>query len=108
MCRTASSPSSTSSKASSWNPIRQSLTPDRKGSDHAHLGNIRHDDELELVSVFPKDFLEVGSLRFGPDGGSDGVSFLEEGVDDVDGGEAVRSSDEDFTSWGDDRHVFLL
>jgi len=80
----------------------------RKASGQPNLGNIRHDDELELVSIFPKNFLEVGSLRFRPDGGSDGVAFLEEDVDDVDGGESVRSGDEDFTSWGDDWHFFLL
>jgi hypothetical protein len=76
--------------------------------DRTYLGNITHDDELELVSVFPKDFLEVRSFRFRPDGGSDGVPFLEEEVDDVDSGETVRAGDEDFASWSDDWHIPLL
>jgi len=47
----------------------------------------------------------VGSLRCGPNGGSDGVASFEEDVDDMDGGETVRAGDEDFTSWGDSWHA---
>lgn len=50
----------------------------------------------------------MGPLRFRPQGTSDGVTFPEKGVDDVDGGEAVRAGDEDFTSWGDGWHGFSL
>ena len=74
----------------------------------AHLSYIRYDDEFEFVSVFPKDLFEVGSLRLRPNGGSDRVTLLEEDVNDMDGSETVRSGDEDFTSWGDDWHVFLF
>jgi len=78
------------------------------GLDKTYLGDIRYNDELELVSVFLKDFLEVSSLGFGPDGGSDGVAFLEEDVDDMDGGETVRAGDEDLASWSDDWHIPLI
>ena len=81
---------------------------DPTGLDKTHLGGIRYDDKLELVSVFCKDFLEVGSLGFGPDSGSDGVAFLEEDVDDVDGSETVRTGDEDLASWSDDWHTSLF
>ena len=81
---------------------------DLKMLNQAYLGNIRYNDELELVSVLSKDFLEVGSLRLRPDGGSDGVPFLEESIDDVDGREAVRAGDEDFASWSDDWHALLF
>ena len=74
----------------------------------ARLGNIRYNDELKLVTVFTEDLLEVGPLRLRPDGSSDGVTILEKGFDDMDGGEAVRASDEDFTSWGDGWHGFSL
>ena len=45
--------------------------------NQAHLGDVRYDDELKLISVLPEEFLEVGSLRIRSDGRSDGVSFLE-------------------------------
>jgi len=38
------------------------LMSDLMGLNKTHFGNIRYNDELELVSVFPEDFLEVGSL----------------------------------------------
>ena len=50
----------------------------------------------------------MGSLRFRPDGRSDGVPFLEESINDVDGDETVRASDEDFASWNDGRHIPLV
>ena len=85
-----------------------SSTSDREmGPDQAYLGNVGHNNKLELVSVFPKDFSKVGPLRPGPNRGSDGVSFFEEDFDDVDGGETVRAGDEDFASWGDSWHVLL-
>ena len=80
---------------------------DCKELDKLYLGNIGHGDELELVSEFPKHLPKVGSLRFRPDGGPYGVAFVEEDFDDVDGGETVRAGDEDFTSRGDDWHIFL-
>jgi len=70
-----------------------------------HLGNIGHNNELELIFVFPKHFSKMGSFGCGPDRGSDGVAFFEEGVDDVDGGETVRAGDKDFASWSDGWHV---
>ena len=81
---------------------------DLTGLNKTHLGNIRYDDKFELASVFPKDLLEVGSLRFRPDGGSDGVPFLEEDIDDVNGSETVRASDEDLASWSYNWHIPLL
>jgi hypothetical protein len=72
-----------------------------------HFGDVGYNGELELISVSPKEFLKVHSLRFRPDGSSDGVAFLEEGADDMDGGETVRASDENIAPWGDDRHILL-
>lgn len=57
-----------------------------------------------LVEEIP----EVGPFRLRPDGGSDRVTFLEKGGYDVDGGEAVRAGDEDFTFGGDDWHGLLV
>ena len=81
---------------------------DLKVLNRAHLSDIRYNDEFKLVSVLSKDFLEVGSLRVRPNGGSDEVPFLEENIDDVDGGEAVRAGDEDFAPWSDDWHALLF
>ena len=50
----------------------------------------------------------MGAFRSRPDGGSYGVAFLEEDVNDVDGGEAIRTGDENFASWRDDWHTFLF
>jgi len=50
----------------------------------------------------------VGSLRFRPDGRSDGVPFLEESINDIDGDETVRAGDEDFASLSDGRHIPLV
>lgn len=82
-----------------------SSTPNSTGPNQTHLGNIGNDGEFKLVPVFPKQFPEVGFLGFRSDCGSDGVSFLEEDIDDTDGDETVRAGDEDFASWSDDWHV---
>ena len=50
----------------------------------------------------------MSPLRLRPDCSFDGVTILEKDVDDMDGGEAVRASDEDFTSWGYGWHGLLL
>ena len=75
--------------------------------NQAHLNKIRYYHKLELIFIFVEEFLDVIALRLGPDGGSNGVTLLEEGIDDMDGGETVRAGDKDFTSWSDGRHVVL-
>lgn len=82
--------------------------PTAKGESRAHLSNIRYDGKLELVTVVAEELFEVGPFRFRPEGSSDGVTLLEEGIDDVDGGEAVCAGDEDFASWCDSWHGLLL
>ena len=104
----ASSPSRTLSKAPSWNPIVSFTTPPRGELNETHLGDIRDDDELELVTVLSEEFLEVNLLRLRPDGSSDGVALLEKEVHDMNGSETVRAGDEDFTSWSDNWHIYWL
>ena len=79
-----------------------------EGTDETYPSNIGHDGEFELVTVLAEQIFEVGFLRLRPEGGSDRVTFLEEGVHDVDGGEAIRARDEDFASWSDGWHVLYL
>ena len=73
-----------------------------------YLGDVRHDGKLEFVTVLAEQPLEMCFLRLRPEGGSDGVTFLEEGIHDVDGGEAIRARDEDFAPWSDGWHVLYL
>lgn len=70
----------------------------------ANPSNVGHHRNFELVLVFAEELLEVGSLRLRSEGCPDGVALLEESVNDMNGGETVRTGDEDPASWSDGWH----
>ena len=62
-----------------------------------HLGDIVHDNDLELVSVGLEELAQVARLALRAHGAPDGVARLEEGLEDPDGDVAVRAGDEDLS-----------
>lgn len=69
-----------------------------------YRSDVLHDGELEFITVFPEQLLEVLPFVKRSDDAPDGVSFFQKGVYDVYSEEPVCAGDENLISWSDSRH----